>query len=104
MLIETSLEKPLPTKLSICIADGQVAVVDVHYSWQPEFCTSCHSFGHMKDSCKVKIVGSPLPFSDLIPLTRLSVLKWVSKNIRLAIVLSPFEIILSVKHMGGDEE
>lgn len=95
VLIEITLEKPLPSKLSVRIAKGHVAVVDVHYIWKPEICMACHFFGHIKESRKVMIYGTPLPFSDRVPLPRPPSMSSVLKVIRRLL----FPLLLGSYHL-----
>lgn len=52
-LIEASSDKPLPSKIPVRIAEGYIFVVDVHYSWKPNTCTSCQSFGYLMEACSL---------------------------------------------------
>lgn len=64
-LIEVTPDKPLPTQLKVCIEE-HFYYVDVSYKWNPEICSLCKSFGHVKEKCtassdNIQTVKVPLP-------------------------------------------
>jgi hypothetical protein len=65
----------LPMVLKVKLDESHVAEVRVRYSWKPEICDSCQSFGH----CAVSCPGLVVPFSGRTPLPRPPVRMWVRK-------------------------
>lgn len=78
-LIEITPDKSPPSKIEVVI-EGRVVAIDVTYSWKPDICLSCKSFGHTDNSCVRSTFDNILPVPPKIPLPRPPSRRWVPKD------------------------
>ncbi|KAJ4847859.1 hypothetical protein Tsubulata_000207, partial [Turnera subulata] len=51
--INFDFSKPLQSQLLVDISGDQIAI-DVSYSWKPQFCDNCHTWGHHALACSMQ--------------------------------------------------
>lgn len=49
--VEVGSEDELSDSITIDIEDVGQVIIPIEYSWLPDFCSLCHSFGHIDKTC-----------------------------------------------------